>query len=81
MRMSLKSVRPVLVLLFELLQYNYLSRLSYFYVGGDNVACVGTLLVVFTIQAYGRLAKLKTLSGGSLGSCIEEEQSKLCDLL
>jgi len=26
------------------------------------------------------VSKTKTLSGGSLGSCIEEEQSKLCDL-
>jgi hypothetical protein len=40
---------------FELLQYYAdLSRLSYFYVGGDNVVGVGTLLVVFTIQVYGR---------------------------
>jgi hypothetical protein len=30
---------------------------------------------------WGRCANSKTLSGGSLGSCIEEEQSKLCDLL
>lgn len=48
-------------------------------VGGHNISPLCHDQVINNLWMW-KVSKTKTLSGGSLGSCIEEEQSKLCDL-
>lgn len=43
--------------------------------------CTKLCISIGWCEGGGLVHKTKTLSGGSLGSCNEEEQSKLCDLL
>ena len=49
-----------------------------------RVLCLTELRPKFLYSRFNRLMKeleRKTLSGGSLGSCVDEERSQLCELM